>query len=152
MAAKRLSSLAGVPLAPTTLNPGLRSIVTSESILTMGGKMGMIVSAGIASTTLTEVLGITGSGVISLLASGGDTVTNAAPKMRVIIDGVTVLDDVYADRTALTEIDWVLGFYSEHTSNASASREPVVFHTSLSILIAGSAGKESKAAYSYYLT
>ncbi len=137
---------------PTALLPGVRSNVVSETIASMAGKAGATISAGVASTTLTEVLGITGSGVLMFLCSGAIGVTQTAPKMRVIIDGTTVLDDVYADRTVTRLLDFVIGFYTESTGSAAQTSDHVIFSTSLSILIAGDAVDESKAAYRYYLT
>ena len=113
--------------------------------------IGAVISSNVTSTTLTEVLNVSGSGVLTFAAIVTDFAAGAdkATKTRIVIDGVEVLND-----TSITldhdKIGAIIGLYNN--SPALFTEVPVPFATSLVIEIAGDGTNPMKFAHKKYLT
>ena len=107
-------------------------------------------SSAITSATLTEVLNISGSGVLSYLGMTTTTATAANPSLfRVVIDGAQVLDETGIN---LLETQFA-GVVGSTTNNPAISTQGLVtFNSSLVISIAGDGVNGVKAFWKKYLT
>ncbi len=136
---------------PTSLQNNTITAATAmySNILTL---MGSVNSAAITSATLTEVLNISGSGVLTLSAiSTSSTATMTAYKITIVIDGVTVLSELSGGATTQSTAHFQVGAYSNATKTASAEGQ-VVFNTSLVVEIAGDGTNGAQYVYKRYLT
>ena len=154
MAAKILTSLVGMGRAPTVLY-GRWLTSTDAPISTLDWFLGTVQSAEITSASLAEVLNISGSGIIDILAFGGLASAVNPAKIRIVIDGVTVLDESGLAFAATNALRFVLGNYKQETASnhkSHMSEQPAVFNSSLVVSIAGDGTDGLIAGYRYYLT
>lgn len=143
---------AGAPPASLTANFGASG--GSQSAFTELLKFGCSQSAPIQSATLTEVVNITGSGVFSFAAlhsANATTFTNG--KFRIVIDGVTVLNESTINVSVQTGAACAVGLYaSSGTSSSGISQGRIMFNTSIVISIASDGVGFALLSYKRYLT
>jgi len=137
---------------PTSLDFVVVSASAGAQVANVTDKFGAKVTATVTSSSLTEVLNITGSGAISFasllnITTIGNTVTN--PKIRIAIDGVTALDA--SSGTTLTSVQAIsiIGRY-DVTSGMTEVNQP--FNKSLVVSIAGDGTDGVAFAYKRTLT
>ena len=145
----------GGALSPTSLD----FVVTTgstDSIAAFDEFFGAKKTADITSSTLTEVLNISGSGVLSfaaLIPAGPFTYSSGTCKLRIVIDDLTVLDmnglPITMVRTAMLS---VIGVYcnKSNVGQGTSTELPIPFK-SLVVSIAGN-GDPVSFAYKRYLT
>lgn len=125
------------------------------------GMHGMTQSSTVTSATLTEVLGVTGSGVVTAMhlihpATEG-IVATPGPKVKIILDGVTITDEEVAsmntDRDSYAYVGSLIGIGAA-AIDLGISRDDgrMVFNKSISILIAGDGSDGVALLYDHYLT
>ena len=88
----------------------------------MALSMAAVNSAAITSATLTEVLNITGSGVLTFSAistSSGSTMTSY--KITIVIDGVTALSELSGGSTPNTTAHFPAGTYNNDSTEPASS-------------------------------
>lgn len=151
-----LLDFTGFGRPPTSLSYVRGSGVSAVYYSNIDDYIGVSLSTAVTSATITEVLNISGSGVITfagLIASTATAVT--APKLKIVIDGVTVLEDLAAtDLTSDSQILQIIGsLYVDKSGNEMAATEvPVTFNSSLVVSIAGDGTNGVQFAYKRYLT
>lgn len=150
-------------IAGQTLKPPID--ITTRSMQSAGNfrwdqslSHGLIQTASVTSTTLTEVINVTGSGVITFLVLIAAVDASVNPfKLRVVIDGVTCVDltsgNVNGERCTCV----VGGLLQDASSDSSYTgfghfAEEVAFHKSLVVSIAGDGADQAKIIWSRYLT
>ena len=119
----------------------------------MALSMAAVNSAAITSATITEVLNISGSGVLTFSAistSGGSTMTSY--KITIVVDGVTVLSQLSGGSTANTTAHYQVGTYNNDSSEPASAEGQIVFNSSLVVEIAGDGTNGAQYVYKRYLT
>ena len=158
MASKTLSSIiAGSPilLPPVTLT---EREMRGEGTGTLANLTfhGLLKTGQTSSTTLTEVLNISGRGIIQFLAiTSSSTAVVGSMKWRIVIDGVTVLDKVSGavrDDRAICAVGGILAGGSSGTDDQILTFEAIPFLTSLVVSQAGDGSDGVVTLYSRYLT
>ena len=162
MTVKTFQSLvAGGLRAPTSLT-NLDTVIDSKdaSDWETDPDYNLLPTAGVGSTTLTDVINITGSGVIQFLGVFAFTAANIiGTKCKIVIDGVTVFDNVLGVQINSTgdEMWQILGYaYFQGTTThtvATMAYEAVPFYQSLQVQVARSSGSGTPAVvWKRYLT
>lgn len=118
---------------------------------------GLQKTAATTSNTLTEVLNISGQGVLQFLALTASTGTTANPiKWRIVIDGVTVLDltsGSLSDARAFCAVGAIRAGGSTSLDEQLLVFEAIPFLTSLVVSQAGGGGSEGvRTMYATYPT
>lgn len=159
MAVLTLSQVIGgspILLAPTILTDRKMQSASGTYIVADLVAHGLSVTAETASATLTEVLNITGAGVIQFLAIGAGTSDTASPiKWRIVIDGVTVLDRTtgsVADTDIFAAVGGLRSEGSSGTGGVLIFFEAIPFYESLVVSQAGDGVDQVQTIYSRYLT
>lgn len=159
MAAKTLSQLLNTSpmlLAPTTLTDRFMQGLSGSYVVADLAAHGFSLTAETTSATLTEVLNITGPGVINFLALGAGTSDTVDPlKWRIVIDGVTVLDrtsGTLLDSDLFVAVGGLRSDGSTGTTGIGIFLGSVPFYSSLVVSQAGDATDEVQTIYSVYLT
>ena len=125
-------------------------MVGTTSFYNDGNQVAITESASITSATLTEVLNISGSGVIQLGYIGCSTVTAlTAHKCQIIIDGTTVVNETSGGAIANTQCYANVGLWNNLDMLTFGQ---VVFDSSLVINIAGDGTDGAAYFYKRYLT
>ena len=110
-------------------------------------------SASITSASLTEVLNISGSGVLTF--AGIHTAAAAAVNpalFRIVIDGVTALDVTVNNLSDQDMIMTAVGALGAPSGKGAFSENPVTFNQSLVISISGDGTDGAQLSYKRYLT
>ena len=106
------------------------------------------VSSAITSATLTEVLNISGSGVLTFsMLSGAAT---SSHKINITIDGIAALNETSGAGISATQGFSQVGFYNN--ARAHSSEGVVVFDSSLVVQIAGDGSNGVVYHFRRYLT
>ena len=137
---------------PTTLTGESSTLASTPCYIAVADFMGVQESAAITSATLTEVLNISGGGEIQHLAmmtSSGTTTTSS--KLKIVIDGTTVLDDTLGSSNQFAYYG-VVGSFFANASVLSFGEGNVPFLESLVVSIAGDGTNGSQLTYKRYLT
>lgn len=116
---------------------------------------GLTLTAGVTSTALTEVINITGSGVITQMYSMAGSNDNVSPaKCRITIDGVVVVDLTTISVTPEKITAYVGGMLANTSGVDAWAMWPgaVAFHRSLVVEIAGQTSETHIIAWARYLT
>ena len=121
---------------------------TGISVGTFVTQTGCTSSSSITSATLTEVLSITGSGYLTFSGVIRSVNNTSSHKIRMVIDGVEVLND--ASGGTLTNI--LYNTQIGMASGVSMSESIVTFNNSLVVEIAGDGTNGATYAYKRYLT
>lgn len=164
MARKTLSSVVG---AGGGLKPPTSLTVRECASNTVGGwefhtgtalnYTGLQETAKINSSTLTSVIDITGSGVITCLGmiQGPTAGSVLNPKIKIIVDGVTVLDVTTSNIVAGEEFWAVVGWLQAEGSTPDHFNQgfgALVFNESINVLIAGDGTDGVTVFWDRYLT
>ena len=135
---------------PSSLQSNL--VTGTTSLYFEISRMGVSQSSGITSATITEVLNISGSGVLTfsgITTSSSSTMT--AYKITIVIDGVTVLSELSGGAVTSLQAAFQVGVYNNSVEPASAEGV-IVFNSSLVVEIAGDGTNGAKYVYKRYLT
>jgi len=123
----------------------------TASIFSSAAAMGVLTTSQVTSTTLTEVLNISGSGVLTFSGVGRAVNSDVATsKIRIVIDDVEVLNDssMAAQTTSM--------YYSQvgafNNNNDVSTEGFVVFKESLVVEIAGDGSYPVSYKYKRHLT
>lgn len=120
---------------------------------------GLLQTAEVTSASLTEVINITGSGVINVMGLIRSNNAVSTPKIKVVIDGVTVADET--GTTFADDKDAYMVVGALHAGVDSADTEPdglnvtfgnIIFNKSLVVSIAADGGQPVEVIWSRYLT
>jgi len=149
MVDKTLSSIVGGGLRPPTTLFGANVSAASGVNSQVASILGATLSSEVTSATLTEVLSLTGPGVISFLGMVKTSVDTTASKIRVIVDGNEALLENTAGVLDATHYYSVVGSFS---ANGHASEPLMTFSSTLVVEVAGDGTQGSKLAYKRYLT
>lgn len=153
----KINKTSPVLLPPTALYLRIMDSDTHSTIelnnLTLHG---VVVSGNVQGTAYSEVINITGSGVIQFLGVNAHDNDPCDPcKLKVVLDGVTVFENVdmsvYDTRMHML----VGGFFaggSALVDDQGIFFEKVPFNTSLVVSIAGDGTDHAVLMYHYYLT
>lgn len=136
---------------PTSLQNNLITAAASmyNNISTI---MAASVSAPVTSATLTEVLNISGSGVLTFSAlTTASTPSLASYKITIVIDGVTVLSELSGTGISQSQARFHVGAYSNDIKTSSTEGQ-IVFNSSLVVEIAGDGTNGAHYVYKRYLT
>lgn len=138
---------------PTSIN-AIRVQANSNVTSDVATFFGAQVTANVTSASLTEVLNITGKGILQFLMlngnSGSTSISNA--KIRVVIDGVEVTNFTSAPFISSTASVNVVGSYNGGTAESHAAHDAVAFNSSLVVEIASNGTNNVRLAYKRYLT
>lgn len=117
-------------------------------------QLGCSQSASVTSGSLTEVLNISGSGVLTFAAmhmADNGSINNAL--FRITVDGVIALDDTNIDLIDQDAAACAVGLYASPAGTITVSQEPITFNKSLVIEISGAASaNDTQLSYKRYLT
>jgi hypothetical protein len=140
---------AGGGLRPPTSLENIEAQGAASFSNNMGTAMATNVSSTITSATLTEVLNISGSGVLTFSAvSCTSNLTDY--KITIVIDGVTVLSELAGGVLNSSQAAFQVGAFVN--LNDIASLGMIVFNSSLVVEIAGDATNGAIYHYKRYLT
>ena len=149
MATKTLSQIIGGS-PPKTLTGRM---MTGDTSIDASIFPGLSETAATSSATLTEVLNISGSGILQFLglsAAGIGGTANPA-KFKVVVDGVTVLDEASLSLNVTKCFCAVGGILIRGADNFLLFFEAVPFNTSLVVSQAGDGSDDVKTFYARYL-
>jgi hypothetical protein len=120
------------------------------------GFHGLWQTANVKSSTKTEVLNVSGPGVIQFLgAAADDNDTVSSADFQVDIDGVTVLDRVgYSanENTMVCAVGAILAGGATGADDQIITFEAIPFYSNLTVKLAGDDTDWMSCWYSYYLT
>ena len=146
-----LNTFLGGGSAATSVNGIMMSNnVPYSSIANIGATS---VSASVTSTTLADVLNITGSGYITFLAlhtANASNLTDA--KLTVVVDGVTAFSDLAIGAVTNANLLSLVGSYMASTSGNIFSESIMPFNQSLVIQVAGDGTNGAVISYKRTLT
>ncbi len=116
---------------------------------------GLSKTAATTGTTLVEVLNISGSGVIQGLFLLSTVTTSSPSKWKIVIDGVTVVDESALSTAVASAWCAVGGLFAGSSAEDDAHMvffEDVTFNSSLVVSQAGDGSDAVVTLYSRYLT
>ena len=115
--------------------------------------MGAINSASITSLTITEVLNISGSGVLTLSAiSSAGSGGLSDYKITIVIDGVTVISELAGGTLNASAAMFQVGTFCNDTGASASAEGTITFNSSLVVNIAGDGTNAAKYTHKRYLT
>ena len=149
----KLSDKGGGAKAPTSLDAVPQFFIGGDTGRSAAVELGGCKqSASVTSASLTEVLNISGAGVLTFAGvhtAGANPVSNSL--FRIVIDGNTVLDDS-ANLSDQDAIFTAVGALGSPTNKGSFNENPVPFKKSLVISISGDGTDGAQLSYKRYLT
>lgn len=140
-------------LSPVTSMETVRVVNNTLSTAIFPGAFGVTLTADVSSSTLTEVLNISGSGYFTfsaLIRGTGGTVSNS--KIRILIDGVEALNETSAGSFNNAHYSAQIGIYTVYSGGVSGVEGIVTFNSSFVVQIAGDGTNPVQYAYKRYLT
>jgi len=137
---------------PTSLN-AVRAVGSSSITTDVFNAFGAQVTADVTSATLTEVLNISGKGILQFLMLNGNSSTTIItnPKIRIVIDGIEVTNATIPNVSS-TRAGSVVGAYNGGASEQHGTHDAIAFNSSLVVEIASDGTNNVRLAYKRYLT
>ena len=118
----------------------------------ISSSMGAVETAAITSLTITEVLNISGSGVLTLSAISASGANLTGYKITIVIDGTTVVSELAGGPLSSTTAAFQVGTFSNDTGASASAEGEIVFNSSLVVEIAGDGTNGAQYVYKRYLT
>lgn len=141
---------------PTSLNLTRQASGSGVSLyVQVDDFVGAKLSSAITSATITEVLSLSGPGVVSLAGLITSTATTAtAAKLKIVIDGATAFEDLSIANIEDSHFDGVIGsvYANSATTAVSATEVATEYNSSFVVSVAGDGTNGVQLAYKDYLT